>query len=86
MVERGRARHLAEPGAGRAALRVDPVPEPQRALERLGGELLGRRAIGGEPREVAVHVVEVVLGSLGERQLTPHASPVENLLRKTTFL
>ena len=64
MVERDGARNLAEPGALRAAARVVAVPEPQRALERLAGEVLGEEAVAGEPDEVAVDVVEVALGRL----------------------
>ena len=66
VVERDGARDLAEPGAGGAALRVEAVPEPQRALERLAGQVLGRRPVAGEPGEVAVDVVEVPLGGLRE--------------------
>ena len=59
VVERDRARDLAEPGAGGAAVRVEAVPEPQRPLERLAGEVVGGGAVAGEPGEVAVDVVEV---------------------------
>ena len=62
VVERRRPRDLAEPGAGRAALRVEPVPEPERPLERLAGQILGREPVAGEPDEVGVDVVEVALG------------------------
>ena len=43
VVERDRARDLAEPGAGGAAVGVEAVPEPQRPLERLAGEVVGGR-------------------------------------------
>src|SRR5436305_3235733 len=61
VVERDRARDLAEPCARRSARRVVAVPEPERALERLAGEVLGDEAVAGEPGEVAVDVVEVPL-------------------------
>src|SRR5438105_2306980 len=75
MVEGDRAGHLAEPGARGAALRVEAVPEPQRPLESLPCQLVGRVAVAGEPAEVAVDVVEVALGSLGEGHLAPHTPP-----------
>src|SRR5262249_30087769 len=40
VVERGRARELAEPGADAAAAGVEPVPEAERPLERLGRQVL----------------------------------------------
>src|SRR3954452_21061334 len=67
VVERDRARHLAEPGPGGAAARVEPVPEPQRALERLACEILGGGTVAREPGEVPVHGVEGRLGCLRER-------------------
>ena len=45
VVERDRARDLAEPGASGAALRVEAVPQPQRALERLAGQILRGSAV-----------------------------------------
>ena len=69
MVERDGARDLAEPGAGGAAVGVEAVPEPQRALERLAGEVVRGRPVACEPGEVAVDVVEVRFGSLGESHL-----------------
>ena len=69
VVERDRARDLAEPGLRRAALGVEAVPEPQRALERRAGQVLGGGPVAGEPGEVAVDVVEVRLGSLGKGHL-----------------
>ena len=66
VVERDGARDLAEPGPRRAARGVEAVPEPQRALERLAGQVLGDAAVAGEPGEVAVDVVEVRLGSLAK--------------------
>src|SRR5581483_11028234 len=75
VVERHRPRDLAEPGAGGAAGGVEPMPEPQRALERLGGQLLRDEAVGGEPGEVAVHVVEVRLGGLREGHLHTFTPP-----------
>ena len=77
VVERDRARDLAEPGARRAAVGVEAVPEAQRALERLAGEILGGRPVAREPGEVAVDVVEVRLGGLGERHLSSHTPPVD---------
>src|SRR5207245_6840274 len=70
VVERDRARDLAEPGLRGAAFRVEAVPEPKRALERRAGELVGGRSVAGEPGEVSVDVVEVRLGSLRKSHLT----------------
>jgi len=75
VVERDGARDLAEPGARRAAPRVEPVPEAQRALERLAGQVLGREAVSGEPGEIAVDVVEVRLGRLREARHTSYTPP-----------
>src|SRR5205823_12463204 len=75
VVEGDGARHLAEPCALGAPAGVEPVPEPQRALERLAGEVLGRRPVTGEPREVPVDVVEMGLGCLRERHLTRSTPP-----------
>src|SRR5579884_682554 len=69
VVERDRPRHLAEPRARRPACGVEPVPEPERALERHRRQLLGREAVPREPREVSVDVVEVRLRRLLERHL-----------------
>src|SRR3954454_3247250 len=69
VVERHRARDLAEPRAGRPAPRVEAVPEPQRALERLARQVVRSRPVAGEPGQVPVHVVEVRLGCLGEGHL-----------------
>src|SRR4051812_40619885 len=71
VVERDRARDLAEPGAGRAALGIEAVPQPQRPLECLGGEILGDEPVAGEPGQVAVHVVEVPLCRVSERHARP---------------
>ena len=60
-------------------VRVEAVPEPQRPLERLAGEILGDEAVAREPDEVAVDVVEVALGGLRERVHvvhTPRASAI----------
>ena len=59
---------LADAAEG-PSLGVEPVPEPEGALERLAGQLLGYEPVRGEPREVAVHVIEVLLGRLLERHL-----------------
>src|SRR5581483_10150894 len=67
MVERDRPRHLEEPGARGAATRVEAVPQAKRAFERGPRQLLGREAVGREPHEVAVDVVEVCLCRLLER-------------------
>src|SRR5947209_8315816 len=75
VVERGRARDLEEPGAGRAALGVEAVPEPQRALERLAREVGGRGAVAREPGQVAVHVVQVLLCRLREGHLARSTPP-----------
>ena len=46
MVERHRARQLAEPGARAAAARVEAIPSPERPLERVDGEVFGEIAVG----------------------------------------
>ena len=66
----------AEPAVG-----VEAVPEPQRALERDGGEILGGEPVRREPRQVAVHVVEVRLRGLLKRHLTCCTPPVDDLSR-----
>src|SRR5918994_3623103 len=66
-VERGRARDLAEPRAGRGAARVETRPQTKRLLERVRGQILGERAVAGQVHEIAVHVVEVLLCGRGER-------------------
>src|SRR5581483_5717914 len=76
VVERDRAGELAEPGAWRAAALVEAVPEPQAALERLRGEVLGHEPVAREPGEVAVDVVEVPLGGLREGHAC-HTPPVD---------
>src|SRR4051794_8475602 len=81
VVEGDRARDLAEPGPGGAALRVEAVPQPQRALERLAGEVLGHEAVAREPREVAVDVVQVALGGVGEAHARP--TPLRPLASRT---
>src|SRR5207253_5156056 len=75
VVERDRARDLAEPGADRPAPLVEAVPEPQRALERLAGEILGGEAVAGEPGEVPVDVVQVRLGRLREARHAVYTPP-----------
>ena len=66
MVERDGARDLAEPRARGAALGVEAVPQPQRALEGLRGKVLRGEAVACEPGEVAVDVVEMPFGCLRE--------------------
>src|SRR5579862_367666 len=75
VVERRGAGDLAEPGAGRSALRIEPRPEPQSAFERLAGQILGRRPVAREPHEVAVDVFEMPLGGLREARHTRPTPP-----------
>ena len=63
MVQRGRARDLAEPGARTAAARVEATPLPQGLLEGLGGQVLGGAAIAGQVDEVRMDVVKMPLGN-----------------------
>ena len=65
-VERSRAGDLAEPGAGAAAARVEPAPVLERLLERVGGQVLGQRAVAGQVDEIGVHVVEMLLCGRGK--------------------
>jgi len=79
VVESDGARDLAEPGARRAAARVEAVPEAQCALERLAGEVVRSGLVPREPGQVAIDVVEVCLGCLRKRHLTGHTPPVDEL-------
>src|SRR5206468_5995864 len=65
-VERRRARDPEQPGAWAAATWIETVPDTQRLLERLAGEILGENAVAREVDEVAVDVVEVRLRGGGE--------------------
>ena len=62
MVERSRARELAEPGARAAAAGIEPVPPAQRPLEGVDREVFGEGVVGGEIHEVGMNVVEMLLG------------------------
>src|SRR5204863_9013915 len=59
MVERRRARELAEPGASAPAARVEPAPALERPGERLCCQVFGHVAVSGQVDEERVHVVEV---------------------------
>src|SRR3954454_1803442 len=75
VIQRDGARDLAQPRLRRAAGGVEAVPEAKGALERRAGQVLRDATVAGEPGEVAVHVVEVLLGSLGERHLACSTPP-----------
>src|SRR5262249_56810739 len=81
VVEGGGAGELAEPGARAAAPGVEAAPQPQRLLERLGGQILGDAAIAGQVDEVAVDVVEMALDhgrkarNLGDRVHAGYTPP-----------
>ena len=66
VVERRAAGELAEPGARRGAPRVEAPPAAKRPLERLGGEVFCEVWVSGHVEQVAVDVVEVLLGHAGE--------------------
>ena len=66
VIERRRARELAEPGPRAAAARVEAVPALQGPGERLGCQVFGHVAVSGQVDEERVHVVEVALGHAGE--------------------
>ena len=90
VIERDRARNLAEPRARRTAPFVKAMPELQRPFEGLAGEVLGGEAVAREPGEVAVDVVEVPLGRLresGHAADTPprglHVTPIGRGARAT---
>ena len=57
-----------QPGARRAAARVEAPPAAERPLERLRREILRRRAVAGEIDEVAVDGVEILGDDVGERR------------------
>ncbi len=57
LVERGVARDPEQPGALVAAPAVERAPTAVRALEREGGDVLGRRRVAQQRRDVRVHVV-----------------------------
>ena len=66
MVERSRARELAEPRSGGAAPRVEAAPAAQCALEGVDREVFGKGVVGGQVHEVGENVVEVLLGDGGQ--------------------
>src|SRR5205085_6048501 len=61
-----RARDLAQPGAGAPPGRVEPGPRTKSSLERLGGQFLRGRAVAGQVDEIAVDVVQMLLGNRGK--------------------
>ena len=75
VVERRAPRELAEPGSRRGAPRVEAPPATQCALEGLGGEVFGEVWVSGHVEQVAVDVVEVLLGHAGEAPLLAEGSP-----------
>src|SRR5262249_31711640 len=84
VVERDRACELAQPRTWRAAALVEPVPQTQRTLERLGRQVLRDHTVAGEPGEVAVDVVQMTLGRLSEapaRHTPPRARRVTPIVR-----
>ena len=66
VVERGRARELAEPGARAPAARVEAAPALQRPGERLGCQVFGHVSVSRQVHEECVHVVEVAFRRLRE--------------------
>lgn len=64
VVERDRASELTESSPGATPLLVETVPQPHLTLERLGSQVFREAAITRLVHEVAVHIVEVPLGSL----------------------
>ena len=67
-VERGRARDREQPGPRRSAARVELPPAPERGLERLARQVLGEGPVLRQVEQVAVDVVEQLLGDGGERR------------------
>src|SRR5919197_5687285 len=82
VVERDRARDLAQPRLSGAARGIEPVPEAQRPLEGGPGQLLRDPAVAREPGEVAVDVVEMRFGGLGKRHLTRCTPPTGGMSQK----
>jgi len=74
VVQGGSAGELAEPGSRRAAPRVEAAPALERALEGLGGEVFGQMRVSGHVQQVAVDVVEVLLGHGCEAPLVAELS------------
>jgi len=74
VVERGAARELAEPRARRSASRIETAPATERSLEGLGGEVFGEVRVCGHVQQVAVDIVEVLLGHVGEAPLITECS------------
>ena len=66
MVERTGARDRKQPAARTGAAGVEAVALLPRPLERVGGEILGERAVAGQVDEIAVDVAEVRLDQLVE--------------------
>src|SRR5262249_48536057 len=65
-VDSGGARDATEPGARRAATRVEAPPAPERPLECLRREILCCRAVACEVHEIAVDGVEMLRDDFSE--------------------
>src|SRR5262249_36296585 len=74
VVESRSARELAKPCARGPATRVEPAPAPECALEGLAGEVCGEVRVSGHVQQVAVDVVQVLLGHVGEAPLLTECS------------
>src|SRR5256714_3521786 len=66
VVQRRRARELAEPRAGAPPARVVPPPALKRPGESLCCQVFWHRSVSRQVHEECVHVVQVALGRLGE--------------------
>ena len=66
VIERARAGDREQPAARACAARVEAVALAPGALERVGREVLGERAVAREVDEVAVDVAEMRLDELVE--------------------
>jgi hypothetical protein len=62
VVERGRASDAAEPGDRRRPSRVVAPPLLERLLERGAGQVVGEAGVGSEHEQVAIDLVQAVLG------------------------
>ena len=69
MVERRRARKLAEPGTYSTPTGIEAIPTAKCALERVDREVFGEGVVSGQVHEIGKNVVEVSLGDDGEALL-----------------
>ena len=83
VVERRRARHLAEPRLHAPLARVVAAPEAKRALEDVTGQLLGQAAVARHVDEVGQDVLQMVFRRSGEGGHAVHTPPAASIVTDT---